>query len=102
METVDWFPFFSENWFSCCCCLAWAIWDRTYEAQGYALEAARAYLRHATQVHDFDLMLIHIANENLRSQRLAMKLGAQLDRSACAPSWAPDMKTYRLKLRPDD
>lgn len=82
--------------------LTWALWDRTSEAQGYALEAASAYLQHAAQVHDFNTMLIRIANGNLRSQRLAMKLGAQHDASAYAPSWAPDMMTYLLKLRPDN
>jgi len=78
--------------------LTWAIWDGTCEGQGYAYEAATAYLRHALRDPGFDRMLIRIAEHNRRSHRLAERLGARRDPSAPAPSWAPDMVTYDLRL----
>lgn len=79
--------------------LTWAIWNGTYEGRGYAYEAATAYLHHALRDPGFDRMLIRIAENNHRSQRLAKRLGARRDLFAPAPSWAPDMVTYDLRLR---
>ena len=59
--------------------IAWAI-ARSYWGRGYALEAASAALRVAFEVLDWPRIVSLIAAPNLRSIRLAERLGERFER----------------------
>ena len=59
--------------------IGWAI-ARSYWGRGYALEAATAALRVAIEVLDWPRVVSLIAAPNLRSIRLAERLGERFER----------------------
>ena len=78
--------------------MTWTLWSDDVEGQGYAFEAAHAYLETAAAATGTREMLVRIDRENLRSQRLAARLGAQPDSAATSPRWMPEAVTFRIHL----
>ena len=78
--------------------MTWTLWDGACEGQGYATEAALAYLQHAAKDLPVDRMLIRIDRDNRRSRALAERIGGALDQTAVPPTWMPKAVTYRLTL----
>lgn len=76
--------------------MTWTIWEDAYEGQGYAFEAATAYVARIAKVQSFAEMLIRIERKNKRSLRLADRIGAIQDNTAVAPHWMPTAITLRL------
>lgn len=74
--------------------MTWTLWHDGVEGQGYAYEAAQAYLEHAADATGADHLLIRIEADNIRSQRLADRIGAQRDITAIPPDWMPNGLTY--------
>ena len=74
------------------------LWNSAVEGQGYAFEAAEAYVKHASDSLNADKMMIRIDQDNARSTRLAMRLGAERDALAVAPAWMPNATTYFIRL----
>ncbi|RMH39150.1 MAG: N-acetyltransferase [Alphaproteobacteria bacterium] len=65
--------------------IAWSLWDSAYEGQGIACEAARAARDHAFRTLGWTTAVSYIQPENVRSIRLAERLGARLDDAAPRP-----------------
>ena len=65
--------------------IGWTVWRGDAEGKGYALEAARAAIRHAFHDLGWDTAVSYIDPDNARSIRLAERLGAVLDRGAQTP-----------------
>lgn len=78
--------------------MTWTIWDGGFEGKGYAFEAVRGYLSHASGVLVADQMIIRIMQDNHRSLSLAQRIGATRDDTAPAPDWMPDAVTFRIRL----
>lgn len=78
--------------------MTWTLWDGAFEGKGYAFEAARAYLSHASDTLDFESLLIRIEKHNHRSLRLAERIGTTRDDAAKPPTWTPDAVTYVVNL----
>ena len=78
--------------------MTWTLWHDDAEGQGYAFEAAQAYLAHAADATGADHLLIRIKPGNIRSQKLASRIGAQRDDTAIPPHWMPDAVTYTVRL----
>lgn len=78
--------------------MTWTLWVDDAEGQGYAFEAATAYLAHARPALGVEEMLIRIAAGNARSCRLAERLGASVDATIKAAAWMGDGVTYRITL----
>lgn len=78
--------------------MTWTIWDGAFEGKGYAFEAVRAYLSHASGVIGADQMIIRIVPDNHRSLSLAQRFGAERDDTALPPAWMPDAVTFRIRL----
>lgn len=78
--------------------MTWTLWDGAFEGKGYAFEAARAYLSHASDTLDFESLLIRIEKDNRRSIKLANRIGAKRDDGAVVPAWMPDSVTFIVKL----
>ena len=69
--------------------IGWTIWDPAIEGTGIATEAARAAITHAWDVLGWQTMVSYITEDNVRSIRLAEKLGAVLDPAAAHPPHMP-------------
>lgn len=79
--------------------MTWSIWQGSDEGKGYAMEASRAYCKHAATALGFSMMAARIVAQNRASIRLAKKLGGVFDGQSPAPPWFPDAITYELNLR---
>lgn len=77
--------------------MTWTLWTDAAEGQGYAFEAARAYLARAKAATGASALIIRINRNNLRSQNLAVRLGASPDTDAPPPHWMPDAVTYHVQ-----
>ncbi len=73
--------------------LGWLLWDG-FEGQGYALEAAARARTFALEQLGWETFVSNIDRANLRSIRLAEKLGATLDTDAKTPG-EPQTLVYR-------
>jgi len=62
--------------------LGWQIWDATCEGQGYAYEAVVAARKWSAESYGWKLMASYIKEGNIRSIRLAERLGCTLDETA--------------------
>jgi len=78
--------------------MSWTLWSAEDQGQGYAHEAARAYLDSAKTAHGFDRLLARIKPENTRSLALAERLGAVLNPNLPAPPWFADAVSYEFQL----
>lgn len=76
--------------------LGWMLYD-TAEGKGFAFEAAVRLRQWAFETLEIPALVSYIDPDNLKSQRLAQRLGAQLD--ADAPRSDPTDLVYR-HLRP--
>lgn len=65
--------------------LAWMIWAAELEGRGLAFEAVEAARRHAFHALGWTTAVSYVAHENLRSIRLAERLGATRDPDAPTP-----------------
>ncbi len=66
--------------------LGWHVFDG-FEGQGLAQEAARAARVHAARHQDLDRVISYIAPDNSRSQALAKRLGARVERDGLLNDW---------------
>ena len=62
--------------------LGWQIWDATCEGQGYAYEAVVAARKWSAESYGWKRMASYIKEGNIRSIRLAERLGCTLDETA--------------------
>lgn len=74
--------------------LGWVLTEAA-EGHGYAAEAARAALPHATALFGKDGFVSYIDAENIRSARLALALGARRDLAAEAAYGDETLHIYR-------
>ena len=65
--------------------LSWTLWSAAHEGKGYAFEAARAARDHVFGDLGWASAVSYVVADNLRSQRLALRLGAQYDAAARDP-----------------
>lgn len=65
--------------------IGWMIFDPAVEGTGIASEAANASIKHAYDVLGWNTAVSYIAPDNVRSIRLAEKLGARHDDSKTGP-----------------
>lgn len=65
--------------------LTWTLWSQAHEGKGLAFEAAEAARDHAFRDLGWTTAVSYIAATNLRSIRLAERLGAVRDPAAQAP-----------------
>lgn len=72
--------------------LGWFVYPE-FVGLGYAHEAAAAMLDWAKEVRQLPSLVSYVDAENVKSARLAMRLGAVLDHAAARPS--PDDLVYR-------
>lgn len=75
--------------------VGWLIFDETLEGKGVATEAAQAAVAHAYAVLGWDTVVSYVGPDNIRSARLAEKLGAVHDVNAPVPDRYPDTLVYR-------
>ena len=75
--------------------LTWTLWSANHEGQGYAYEAALAARDHAFGSLGWSTAVSYILPGNVRSQRLAERLGARLDPMASAPDYDGACLVYR-------
>jgi RimJ/RimL family protein N-acetyltransferase len=75
--------------------LTWTLWSAAHEGKGYAFEAAVAARHHAFATLGWPTAVSYIVPDNHRSQRLAQRLGAVLDRDAPAPAYDGGCLVYR-------
>ena len=68
--------------------LGWLLWEE-FEGHGYALEAARCARDFAFHTLGWDTLVSYIDPENVRSIRLAERLGAAPDPDAAMPDGGP-------------
>jgi len=73
--------------------IGWMMLSAEVEGKGFATEAARASLTHAFEVLGWDTAVSYVWPDNIRSIRLAEKLGAIHDPAAKGP--APDTLVFR-------
>ncbi|MEM6637069.1 MAG: GNAT family N-acetyltransferase [Pseudomonadota bacterium] len=73
--------------------IGWSVWHPSSEGNGYAQEAARAVLSHVFSDLGWATAVSYIDAANIRSQNLARRLGAALDRTASRPD--PDDLVFR-------
>ena len=66
--------------------IGWTCWDPDLEGTGMMFEAARAATVHAFRDLGWKTAVSYIDPANVRSIRLAERLGAKLDESAASPS----------------
>lgn len=71
--------------------LTWTLWDAAHEGFGYATEAARAVL----DTWSGPALTVHVMPSNLRSVKVADRLGYTHDATVPGPHYAPDMMTYK-------
>lgn len=77
--------------------MTWTLWHDAFEGQGYGFEAVKAYLDTPAAALGSSTLLIRIDEGNLRSLRLAHRIGAERDDTAQAPQWMPKAITFRLQ-----
>ena len=65
--------------------LGWQVWEQ-FEGKGYAFEAAMLAREFAFGALDWPTVVSYIDPENIRSIRLAERMGAELDRNAATPN----------------
>lgn len=65
------------------------VFQKEAEGKGYALEAASAMKAHAFGTLGLETAVSYVDPDNLRSQRLAERLGADLDPTAARPENDP-------------
>lgn len=75
--------------------IGWLILSGNHEGDGTATEAATAAIKHAYEVLQWDSAVSYIGADNMRSIRLAEKLGAVRDDAAAKPDAYPDALVYR-------
>ncbi len=75
--------------------LGWTVWDAKVEGTGLAFEAATAARHYAYDVLGWARPVSYIAPDNVRSIKLAERLGAVLDPSAQPPAVSKDCVVYR-------
>ncbi len=75
--------------------IGWMTWDAEAEGTGLATEAAHAAIAHAYGTLGWSTVVHYIDPSNIRSIRLAEKLGAVLDPAATAPAPYPGALVYR-------
>ncbi len=59
--------------------IGWTLWADAHEGKGLMTEAAKAALDHAFRTLRWDTAVSYIAPDNVRSLRLAARLGAVID-----------------------
>ncbi len=74
--------------------IGWVLFEGA-EGRGIAFEAARATLKHAYDVLNWDSIVSYIAPENARSIALAQKLGAKRDIDAAQPDPSKPCLVFR-------
>jgi RimJ/RimL family protein N-acetyltransferase len=74
--------------------LTWTLWDPAAEGQGLAFEAAAAVRDHVFGALGWSTAVSVIDAGNLRSQRLAVRLGAVRDAASPSPL-GPDTQVWR-------
>jgi RimJ/RimL family protein N-acetyltransferase len=79
-------PLFPEGWPEAE--IAWHLWHDADEGRGLAFEGARACVDHAFRGLNWPTAVSYIVPDNLRSARLAERLGARPDPSAPTPGFA--------------
>jgi RimJ/RimL family protein N-acetyltransferase len=62
--------------------LTWTLWDAAHEGKGLAYEAALACRNHAFDGLGWDTAVSYITTGNVKSERLAERLGARPDPAA--------------------
>ncbi len=75
--------------------VGWMVLSASAEGTGLATEAARAAIHHAYHVLCWPTVVSYIGPENIRSIRLAEKLGARLDPAAPQPRPDDPVLVYR-------
>lgn len=75
--------------------LTWTLWSGAHEGKGLAFEAAQAARAHVFGDLGWESLVSYIVPDNLRSQRLAMRLGAVLDTKADRPDYEGGCLVYR-------
>lgn len=75
--------------------LTWTLWSAAHEGKGLAHEGAGAARDHAFGPLGWPTAVSYIVPGNVRSQRLAERLGATLDRDAERPAYDGDCLVYR-------
>lgn len=75
--------------------LGWMVLDGALEGRGVAFEAAQAALAHVWASLNWDTLVSYIREDNLRSIRLAERLGARLDPEARTPEGPVPILVYR-------
>lgn len=78
--------------------LTWTLWADEDEGKGYATEACKAYLDHARNELGLSAMIARIVLDNLRSRRLAERLGGVLNAKAQPPEWMANTVTYDFAM----
>lgn len=79
--------------------LTWTLWSSAHEGKGLALEGAQAARDHAFGALGWKTAVSYVVPGNLRSQRLAERLGARLDPGAQAPDYDGGCLVYRHQRR---
>ena len=74
--------------------LGWLLWEG-FEGNGYAYEAALCARKFAYGTLGWTTAVSYISRENVRSIRLAERMGAVIDRNASLPDNDPDDLVYR-------
>ncbi|ARO13461.1 acetyltransferase, GNAT family protein [Ketogulonicigenium robustum] len=75
--------------------IGWMIYPASAEGKGYAFEAARAAIAHAYGVLHWDTVVSYVAPDNIRSAKLAEKLGAVIDDKAAPPASCKGYLVFR-------
>lgn len=69
--------------------IGWTLWDGAAEGTGIAFEAVTAARAHAFRDLGWTRAVSYIANDNIRSQRLAQRLGCRIEPGAPLPGQTP-------------
>lgn len=69
--------------------MSWSMWAADAEGEGYAYEAALRVRRHVFENLGWETTVSYIDAENVRSRRLAERLGCTIDEAAPTPRNEP-------------
>lgn len=75
--------------------MTWTLWRAQAEGQGYATEAARAFLARVAPQLGLTRMLIRVDPDNHASIRLAARLGAR-PLPDPPPAWMPHARSFEI------
>lgn len=75
--------------------ITWTLWSPAHEGKGFAFEGAEAARRHAFATLGWTTAVSYIAPGNLRSTRLALRLGAVPDATAERPGYDATALVFR-------